>query len=157
MIKELENCEIDVVMDIWLKTNISSHSFIPEEYWISNYSVVKEEYLPISKTFVYIEDNVTRGFIGVIDGHFIGALFVQEEYQGKGIGQKLLDHCKSLYSNLELGVYTENKVAVGFYTKNGFIVKKEQPNEDSGFMEYVMSWKKELKAIEFDQNGGNGL
>lgn len=143
MIKELENCEIDAIMDIWLKTNISSHCFIPEEYWVANYNVVKEEYLPISETFVYIENEVIKGFIGVIDGHFIGALFVLEEYQGNGIGQELLDHCKSLYLSLELGVYTENRLAVGFYTKNGFIVKKEQSNEDSGFMEYIMVWKKD--------------
>ncbi len=143
MIKELENCEIDSTMDIWLKTNISSHYFIPEEYWIRNYNVVKEEYLPVSVTFVYKENDVIKAFISVIDDCFIGALFVLEEYQGKGIGQKLLDHCKSLYLNLELGVYTENKAAIDFYIKNGFKVKKKQNNNDSGFMEYVMSWKKE--------------
>ncbi len=143
MIKELESCEIDSIMDIWLKTNTSSHCFIPEEYWTRNYSVVKEEYLPASATFVYKEDDVIKAFISVIDDCFIGALFVLEKYQRKGIGQKLLDHCKSLYLNLELGVYTENKAAIDFYMKNGFKVKKKQNNNDSGFMEYVMSWKKE--------------
>ncbi|MDW7733422.1 MAG: GNAT family N-acetyltransferase, partial [Methanolobus sp.] len=64
-------------------------------------------------------------------------------YQGQGIGKKLLDHCKSLYPKLELGVYTKNTSAVGFYRKNGFMIRKEQLNEDSGFMEYVMSWTKE--------------
>jgi len=34
MIKKLENQEIKEVMDIWLKTNISAQSFIPEKYWI---------------------------------------------------------------------------------------------------------------------------
>ncbi|SFM18333.1 N-acetyltransferase [Methanolobus profundi] len=143
MIRELESFEVDTIMDIWLKTNIRAHSFIPEKYWLDNYNVVKEEYLPMSETFVYVEDDVIRGFIGVIDDHFIGALFVMEEYQGKGVGRRLLDHCKSLCSDLELGVYSENKMAIRFYTKNGFRVKKEQPNEDSGFMEYLMSWKKE--------------
>lgn len=142
MIRELENCETDSIMNIWLKTNIRSHSFIPVNYWLENYSIVKEEYLPIAETFVYIEDEEVKGFISVIDNHFIGALFVLEEYQGKGIGQKLLEHCRSLYSKLKLGVYTENQVAVGFYTKNGFIIEKEQTNDDSGFTEYVMSWTK---------------
>lgn len=143
LIKKLETSETDAVMDIWLKTNVRSHSFIPEKYWLANYNVVKEEYLPISETFVYIEDDVIKGFIGVIDDHFIGGLFVMEEYQRKGIGQKLLDHCKSLYSDLELGVYTENKMAVDFYIKNGFSAKQERINEDSGFMEYIMFWTKD--------------
>lgn len=39
MIKEFENFEIEEVMDIWLKTNISAHGFMPEEYWIKNYNL----------------------------------------------------------------------------------------------------------------------
>jgi len=78
----------------------------------------------------------------VINNSFIGALFVQEEYQGQGIGKKLIKHCKSLYPSLELCVYTENKDAVNFYLLCDFIIVKEQLNEDSGFMEYVMKWIK---------------
>ena len=143
MIKRLESCEIDAIMDIWLKTNINAHYFIPKEYWIGNYNIVKEEYLPVSTTFVYKENEVIKAFISVIDDHFVGALFVSERYQGQGIGQRLLDHCKYLNSTLELGVYTENKAALKFYKKNGFIIKNEQSNKDSGFMEYFMSWVKE--------------
>lgn len=143
MIKQLENSEIDIIMDIWLKTNIAAHHFIPEYYWAENYNVVKEEYLPVSTTFVCKEDGIIKGFISVIDNSFIGALFVLETHQGKGIGQKLLEYCKFLCSNLELAVYAQNKPAVDFYTKNGFAIKKEQPNEDSGFIEYIMFWTKE--------------
>ncbi|WP_342305629.1 N-acetyltransferase [Methanolobus sp. ZRKC5] len=143
MIKQLENSEIDIIMDIWLKTNIAAHYFIPEYYWTKNYNVVKEEYLPVSKTFVYKEDGTIKGFISVIGNSFIGALFVLEAHQGKGIGQKLLEYCKFLSSNLELAVYADNKPAVDFYTKNGFTITKEQPNKDSGFIEYIMFWIKE--------------
>ncbi len=84
-----------------------------------------------------------KGFISVLDNSFIGALFVLEAQQGKGIGKKLLECCKFLCSNLELAVYSQNKPAVDFYTRNGFAIKKEQPNEDSGFIEYIMFWTKE--------------
>lgn len=143
MIRELKDIEVNDVMDIWLETTITAHEFIPEDYWIKNYEVVKEEYIPVSKTFVYEEDGVIRAFISVIDDAFIGALFVSEAYQRRGIGKKLLDHCKSLYPKLELRVYLKNTSAVGFYRKNGFIIRKGQLNEDSGFMEYIMSWTKE--------------
>jgi len=87
MIKELEYHEIKDIMSIWLKTNISAHSFIPENYWIENYNVVVEDYLPSSTTFTYKEDGMIRGFISAMDNSFIGALFVLEDYQGKGIGK----------------------------------------------------------------------
>ncbi|WP_130807618.1 N-acetyltransferase [Senegalia massiliensis] len=142
MIKQLEKFEIEEIMNIWLKTNITAHSFIPEKYWIKNYNLVKYQYMPGSTTFIYKENSMIKGFISVIDNAFIGALFVLEEYQGQGIGKKLLNYCKSLYSPLELAVYTENISSVNFYIHCGFIVKKEQQNEDSGFMEYIMTWTK---------------
>ncbi len=140
MIKQLEDYEIKEVMDLWLRTNIIAHSFIPEKYWIENYNVVMDEYLPFSTTFIYKEDGIIKGFISIRDDLFIGGLFVLEDYQGKGIGRKLLNCCKSLYSSLELGVYLKNENAVNFYKNCGFVVKSEQPDENSGFMEYTMSW-----------------
>lgn len=142
MIKELEKFEIEEVMNIWLKTNITAHGFIQEEYWNKNYDLVKDEYIPVSTTFVYKEEGIIKGFISIIDNSFIGALFVLEEYHGQGIGKKLMNYCKSLYSSLELGVYVENVSAVNFYKHCGFKVEKEQINEDSGFREYIMSWVK---------------
>ncbi|MDW7733597.1 MAG: hypothetical protein SCH66_14360 [Methanolobus sp.] len=65
MIGKFRTIEINDVMDIWLRTNITAHSFIPEHYWIENYNVVKEEYLPVSATFVYREDNTIKAFISV--------------------------------------------------------------------------------------------
>lgn len=138
MIKRLESCEIDAIMDIWLKTTITAHYFIPEHYWTERYNVVKEEYLPVSTTFVYEERGIIKGFISIIDNSFIGALFVLETQQRKGIGRKLLNYCKSLYPEMELAVYADNKPAIDFYTKNGFVIKKEQTNEDSGYVEYIM-------------------
>lgn len=88
-----------------------------------------DEYLPFSTTFIHKEDGIIKGFISIGDNSFIGALFVLEDYQGKGIGRKLLNYCKSLYSSLELNVYLKNKNAVNFYKNCGLVVKSEQPNE----------------------------
>jgi len=49
MINKLDN-NINDIMNIWLKENIIAHDFIPEEYWVKNYSIVKNEYIPISDT-----------------------------------------------------------------------------------------------------------
>ena len=42
MIRKLLNEDIDRVADIWLKTNLKAHYFITNQYWKSNYELVKE-------------------------------------------------------------------------------------------------------------------
>ena len=43
MIRKLLNGDIDRVADIWLKTNLKAHYFISNQYWKSNYELVKEK------------------------------------------------------------------------------------------------------------------
>jgi putative acetyltransferase len=122
-----------------VKGNIIAQDFIPEEYWVKNYSIVKNEYIPISDTFVYEDNGIIKGFISIIDNSFIGALFIDKEYQNKGIGKKLIDFCKGKYSELKLCVYAQNNQAVGFYKNCGFVITSEQNNSDSGYPEYEMA------------------
>ena len=56
MIRQLQNKDIDKIMEIWLESTIDAHKFISKEYWNENYNIVKDMYIPMSKTFVY-EDN----------------------------------------------------------------------------------------------------
>ena len=42
MIRKLLNGDIDRIADIWLKTNMKAHYFISNQYWKSNYELVKE-------------------------------------------------------------------------------------------------------------------
>ena len=142
MIKEYEQAKIDAVMKIWLDTNINAHYFISEKYWVDNYHVVRERYLPIANTFIYEGDSVVKGFISIMQGFFIGALFVGKEYQKQGIGLKLINYCKELYPKLELAVYVDNIGAVEFYKRCDFVIQGEQANEDSGFKEYIMVWNR---------------
>ena len=142
MIRKMNDADIDAVMDIWLKTNISAHDFIPENYWIGNYHAVKGEFLPKSENYIYESDNEIKAFVSVIDDYFIGALFVSSDCQGQGIGQNLIDYCKGMYKHLEVAVYKDNSSALTFYKKLGFDVGKEQINSSSRHAEYIMSWKK---------------
>lgn len=140
MIKEFDAIDMDEVMKLWLHTNITAHHFIPENYWRSNYSIVKTQYMPMAKTFVYQDESVIKAFISILDGSFIGALFVATEYQGQGIGLTLINHCKTLYPKLELAVYVDNIGGVNFYKHCNFEIRFEQRNADSGFNEYLMCW-----------------
>jgi len=139
MIKKFDISKLDDVMAIWLETNIKAHSFIPEEYWIKNFDMVKQV-LPSADIYVYEENNIIKGFIGIVEQNYIAGIFVKKEYQKEGIGQKLIDHCKSRYPYLLLDVFTKNKRAINFYNKNDFIVVDERIHKDTKEMEYTMSF-----------------
>jgi len=57
----MQNIDINRVADIWLKTNLKAHYFIPEQYWTSNYELVKEM-MSQAEVYVYEEDKMIQGF-----------------------------------------------------------------------------------------------
>ena len=140
MIRKLKEKDINIVMEIWLETNISAHNFISEEYWMNNYEFVKNE-LPKSEIYVYEERDNIYGFIGIINGYIEG-IFVKEEHQSKGIGKKLLDYCKEKYSKLLLNVYEKNYNAIRFYNRENFKITGKKIDSTTKEVEYDMEWKK---------------
>ena len=138
MIRQLQNKDIDKIMEIWLESTIDAHKFISKEYWNENYNIAKDVYIPMSKTFIYEDNDDIRGFISIINNDFIGALFVEKNYQSQGIGKSLIDYAKNLYDNLSLAVYKENEKALEFYKKMGFKIISENINEDTNCVEYIM-------------------
>ena len=56
MIRKLLNGDIDRVADIWLKTNLKAHYFISNQYWKSNYELVKEM-MSQFEVYVYEDDH----------------------------------------------------------------------------------------------------
>ena len=139
MIRTLQQKDIDKIMEIWLESTIKAHDFIPKKYWKDNYNAVKNEYIPISKTYIYEQNGEIKGFISVLNDEFIGALFVATDCQEQGIGSALIDYAARQFPKLNLAVYKQNKKAVDFYLKKGFKIIQESLNEDSSFLEYIMS------------------
>ncbi len=92
MIRKLLNEDIDRVADIWLKTNLKAHYFIINQYWKSNYELVKEM-MSQAEVYVYEDDKMIQGFVG-ISNEYIEGIFVPDEMQSCGIGKLLLDYIK---------------------------------------------------------------
>ena len=139
MIRKLQKVDINRVADIWLKTNLKAHFFIPEQYWISNYEFVKEM-LPQAEVYVYEDDKMIQGFIGVSD-EYIEGIFVSDEMQSRGIGKILLDYIKDKKDKLQLKVYQKNVRAMSFYQREGFTIQSEEMDEFTREKEYVMNWE----------------
>ena len=138
MIRKLQKIDINRVADIWLKTNLKTHYFIPEQYWTNNYEVVKEM-LPQAEVYVYEDDKIIQGFIGIND-EYIEGIFVSDEMQSHGIGKILLDYMKDKKVRLQLNVYQKNVRAISFYQREGFTIQGERMDEFTGEKEYVMNW-----------------
>ena len=139
MIRKLQKADINRAADIWLKTNLKAHFFIPEQYWISNYEFVKEM-LPQAEVYVYEDDKMIQGFIGIND-EYIEGIFVSDEMQSRGIGKMLLDYIKDKKDKLQLKVYQKNVRAMSFYQREGFTIQSEEMDEFTGEKEYVMNWE----------------
>ena len=139
MIRKLQKADINRAADIWLKTNLKAHFFIPEQYWISNYEFVKEM-LPQAEVYVYEDDKMIQGFIGIND-EYIEGIFVSDEMQSRGIGKMLLDYIKDKKDRLQLKVYQKNVRAMSFYQREGFTIQSEEMDEFTGEKEYVMNWE----------------
>ena len=139
MIRKLQKVDINRVADIWLKTNLKAHYFIPEQYWTNNYAVVKEM-LPQAEVYVYEDDKIIQGFVG-INAEYIEGIFVSDEMQSHGIGKILLDYIKDKKVRLHLNVYQKNVRAISFYQREGFTIQGERMDEFTGEKEYVMNWE----------------
>ena len=138
MIRKLQNVDINKVADIWLKTNLEAHEFIPGQYWISNYEAVKKM-LPQAEVYVYENNKIIQGFVGVQD-EYIEGIFVSGKMQSHGIGKALLDYIKDKKVRLQLNVYQKNIRAMSFYQREGFTIQSEQLDEFTGEKEYIMEW-----------------
>ena len=138
MIRKLQNVDINKVADIWLKTNLEAHDFIPGQYWTSNYEAVKKM-LPQAEVYVYEDNKIIQGFVGVRD-EYIEGIFVSGKMQSHGIGKALLDYIKDKKARLQLNVYQKNVRAMSFYKREGFTIQSEGLDEFIGEKEYVMEW-----------------
>ena len=139
MIRKLQKADINRAADIWLKTNLKAHFFIPEQYWISNYEFVKEM-LPQAEVYVYEDDKMIQGFVG-LSNEYMEGIFVSDEMQSRGIGKILLDYIKDKKDRLQLKVYQKNVRAMSFYQREGFTIQSEEMDEFTGEKEYVMNWE----------------
>lgn len=140
MVEEFDSNDIDEIMNIWLNTNIVTHSYIKESYWKGNYDNVRKAILD-AKVYVYKEDGIILGFVGLVEDYVAG-IFVRECMRGRGIGKKLLDECKKTRSKLTLEVYEKNIKATKFYLRENFKMVEKSTNHDTNEIEYLMMWKK---------------
>lgn len=142
MIRKMQAEDIDDVMQIWRNGNLTAHNFINNKYWFDNYEKVREEILTKADNWLYLEGDIIKGFVSVVENEHIKALFVEKQYQRDGIGTILIKHCKNLYNKLSLRVYKRNEGAISFYEAMEFKNILGQVDKFTNELEYIMEWNK---------------
>ena len=119
MLRLFAEKDLNRVMDIWLAGNLQAHPFVPEDYWRSQASRVREV-INEAEVLVWEESGQIMGFLGMWGEHIEGA--------------------KERKPALALHVYQDNVAAVAFYHRRGFSVVSGGTDPETGQPEWVMRW-----------------
>ena len=146
MIRKITNDDLTSVMTIWVKGNFKGNSFIEKDYWLEIYNETKEKFMDDHDTYVFVEENVIKGFVSIKDKK-IKAIYVNPSFIRNGIGKKLINFCKDKYDTLILEVYEKNINAILFFSNLGFKNKKIDIEKAHNEKIFIMEWNLEEKGI----------
>lgn len=146
MIRKITNDDLTSVMAIWVKGNFKGNSFIEKDYWLEIYNETKEKFMDVYDTYVFVEENVIKGFVSIKDKK-IKAIYVSPSFIRKGVGKKLINFCKDKYDTLILEVYEKNINAILFFSNLGFKNKKIDIEKIHNEKIFIMEWNLEEKGI----------
>ena len=131
MIRPYVDGDLDELLDVWYRASLIAHSFLSEEFFETERRQIVEQWLPMAETMVYETEGGVVGFLALI-GNEVGAIFVDPDYQGRGIGRALMDRARDSRPFLELNVLEANTVGRGFYDAYGFGFVDRHVSEATG-------------------------
>lgn len=141
LIRKMKENEASLLAQLWLKTSIIAHDFIPASHWESHVIDMETIYLPQSEVYVIEDQNQVLGFVALVENH-LAAIFVDTQHQGKGIGSLLLRKAKEVRSSLTLNVYQKNTDSVQFYIAKDFKIIEATIDSHTYEKEFLMKWEK---------------
>jgi ribosomal protein S18 acetylase RimI-like enzyme len=136
--------DFPIVKNILLTTWKNTYTFIPEEDILTHF----ENFYSEDKLIEILIDPFSKGIIAEVNSvpavwmklfedtinkkFFISSLYVLPEFQGYGLGKKLLNEAYKIasqkrYQKIWLGVMKQNVKALEWYKNLGFVFDKEEP------------------------------
>lgn len=149
MIKKLSAKEAQVIYEIINQAASAYRGAIPDDCYHEPY-MPKEELRQEMKSMTFLGWAEKGKIVGVMgfqpikDVTLIRHAYVLPDYQGKGIGTRLLNHLKQITRtrHLLVGTWVDATWAIEFYQKHGF---KLLPNKDELLIKY---WNISQRQIE---------
>jgi len=136
--------DFSIVKNILLTTWKNTYTFIPEEdillHFEKHYSedrLIEILNDPFSNGIIAEVNSVPAGWLKLFEDHinkkfFVSSLYVLPDYQGFGLGKKLLNEAYRIakekqFSKVWLGVMKQNVKSLEWYKNLGFIFDEEEP------------------------------
>jgi GNAT superfamily N-acetyltransferase len=149
MIKKLSSKEAQVIYEIINQAASAYRGAIPDDCYHEPYMPKEELHQEMKRMtfFGWTEKGKIVGVMGfqpIKDVTLIRHAYVLPDYQGKGIGTRLLNHLKQITRtrHLLVGTWVDATWAIEFYQKHGF---KLLPNKDALLIKY---WNISQRQIE---------
>jgi len=124
-IRQYKNGDLEAVLLSWETATRMAHPFMTNSFIAQERINVADIYIPNTDTWVAEFDGEVRGFIALM-GNEVGALFLQPDYHGRGMGKALMDKAQELHGDLEVEVFKENSIGRKFYSRYGFELMEEK-------------------------------
>jgi len=130
MIRAFKNTDSEAIMTIWYEAQTLAHPFLSKDFVDKVKVMMKDIFIPNSKTWVYENEGEVIGFVSMMNNE-IGGLFVNPNKQSKGIGTALVNHIKTMHDTIEVEVFENNIIGNSFYNKYGFKRIKSYLHEET--------------------------
>lgn len=130
-IRQYMESDLQGVLSSWENASKVAHPFLTEEFIEKERYNIPNLYLPNAETWVIDMDGAVKGFIALI-GNEVGAIFVEPELHGEGLGKALMDKAQKIHGYLEVEVFKANEIGNRFYSKYGFQKLAEKEHEATG-------------------------
>jgi putative acetyltransferase len=131
MIRPYRDGDLEQLLDVWYRASRIAHGFLPDDFFERERDEIAERWLPAAETIVYLDGDRVVGFLSLV-GNDVGAIFVDPQRQGEGIGRALMDRARPSRPFLELDVFEENAIGRRFYDAYGFEVLGTRDDEATG-------------------------
>ena len=131
MIRRYRDEDREAVVEVWYAASLLATPFLDDDFLAAEKEAIRKVYLPNADTWVYERTGALVGFLSML-GDEVGAIFVDPESQGEGVGRALMDHAVSLAGEVFLDVFRDNAIGRRFYDAYGFQFDHEYRHEATG-------------------------
>jgi putative acetyltransferase len=130
-IRHYKEADLEGVLSSWENASRIAHPFLPEDFLAQERKNIPARYIPNADTWVLEAGSNVVGFIALM-GNEVGAIFLQPEQQGKGMGKAMMDQAQKLHGDLEVEVFEKNAIGRKFYAQYGFKLAEEKLHDSTG-------------------------
>jgi len=123
--------DYEKLIAVWESSVRATHHFLSENDIMTYRSLILTEYFDQVRLYAAKFEEEVMGFIG-INKKSIQMLFIHPDARGKGFGKTLIDFAKDKHDVNTVDVNEQNKQAVGFYEKLGFVTFERSEQDGAG-------------------------